>query len=76
MVTEKQMLVSILALTGIKGYPPTVRELARAVNLKSAGSVQVRLKSMRDRGLVSFDDASPRTLRPTERGLERCLKTD
>lgn len=75
MVSERDILVSIAALSGLKGYPPTVRELAASVGLKSAGSIQTRLDSMRERGLVAFDTYSPRTLRLTERGYMRCLPT-
>lgn len=72
-VGERDILVAILALDGINGYPPTVRELAASVGLKSAGSMLTRLRTMRERGLVSYEDGNPRTLVVTERGLRKCL---
>ena len=72
---EKDIVVSILALTQLRGYPPTIRELAEANGLKSAGSMLMRLRSMRDRGLVSYEDGNPRTLLLTRRGIEKCLPT-
>lgn len=75
-VEERDVLVAVLALTSLKGYPPTVRELAGAVGLKSAGSMQTRLRSMKSRGVISFDDDCPRTLVLTERGLLKCLRTN
>lgn len=72
---EKDIVVSILALTQLRGYPPTIRELAEANGLKSAGSMLTRLRSMRDRGLVSYEDGNPRTLLLTRRGIEKCLPT-
>lgn len=74
-VEERDILIAILALDGINGYPPTVRELAASVGLKSAGSMLTRLRTMRERGLVSYEDGNPRTLLLTRRGIEKCLPT-
>lgn len=48
-----------------KGYPPTVREIARLLGLKSTSGVHTSLVRLREEGLVKWEDGRPGTLRET-----------
>ena len=45
------------------GYAPTVREIMRAVGLKSTASVYYHLSALNDAGLISMDGGKNRTIR-------------
>ena len=48
--------------TELKGYPPSVREICEAVNLKSTSSVHGHLKKLESKGLIKRDPTKPRAL--------------
>lgn len=48
-----------------KGYPPSVREIAKKLGLKSTSGVHASLVRLRKAKLVAWEDGHPRTLRPT-----------
>ncbi len=45
-----------------KGYPPTVREICQAVNLKSTSSVHAHLESLEKLGYIERDPTKPRAI--------------
>lgn len=45
-----------------KQYPPTIREIAEAIGLKSPSTVHGHLDRMRKMGHINFIDSLPRTL--------------
>ena len=45
-----------------KGYPPTVREIGEAVNLKSTSSVFANLSTLERKGYITKDPSKPRAL--------------
>lgn len=45
-----------------KGYPPSVREIGEAVNLKSTSSVHSHLESLEKKGYIRRDLAKPRAI--------------
>ena len=45
-----------------KGYPPTVREICQAVNLKSTSSVHAHLESLEKNGYIRRDPTKPRAI--------------
>ncbi|MCR5796626.1 MAG: transcriptional repressor LexA [Eubacterium sp.] len=45
-----------------KGYPPSVREICTAVNLKSTSSVHAHLETMEKNGYIRRDPSKPRTI--------------
>lgn len=63
-ITEKQreilefMKEQILA----KGYPPSVREICSAVNLKSTSSVHSHLETLEKNGYIRRDPTKPRAI--------------
>lgn len=48
--------------TANKGYPPSVREICDAVNLKSTSTVHGHLKRLEKKGLLKRDPTKPRAL--------------
>jgi len=49
-----------------KGYPPSVREICDAVNLKSTSTVHGHLKRLEKKGLLRRDPTKPRALEITD----------
>ena len=45
-----------------KGYPPSVREICRAVNLSSTSSVHAHLNSLEKNGYIRRDPTKPRAI--------------
>lgn len=44
-------------------YPPTVREIAEIVGIKSSSTVAGYLERLRKRGFVTWEEGRPRTLK-------------
>ena len=45
-----------------KGYPPTVRDICEAVNLKSTSSVHSHLETLEKNGYIHRDPTKPRAI--------------
>ena len=45
-----------------KGYPPSVREICEAVQLKSTSSVHSHLETLEENGYIRRDPTKPRTI--------------
>lgn len=52
----------ILSFTEANGYPPSVREIAGAVGLKSPSTVHFHLKSLEDAGVIVRDAGKTRAI--------------
>lgn len=63
-ITDKQreILACIKETILKKGYPPAVREICEAVNLKSTSSVHSHLESLEKNGYIRRDPTKPRTI--------------
>ena len=63
-LNDKQLLIYefLKDFTSEKGYPPTVREICKAVVLKSTSSVHGHLKHLEKEGLIKRDPTKPRAL--------------
>ena len=63
-ITEKQsqILEYIKAEILSKGYPPSVRDICQAVNLKSTSSVHSHLETLEKNGYIRRDPTKPRTI--------------
>lgn len=62
-VKQRAVLEAILTYTKENKYPPSVRELADMVNLKSSSTVHGYLHRLKMHGLIAWEPGSPRTLR-------------
>ena len=59
---QQRILDFIKAEIQSKGYPPSVREIANAVGLKSTSSVHGHLQRLEKRGLLHRDAMKPRAM--------------
>lgn len=69
--TEKQRAVMALIERGRarNGYPPTIREIAAQLQLKSWHSVVCHLTPLKRKGFVTWTEGKGRTLAVTTKGL-------
>ena len=59
---QKNILKYIKSYTAENQYPPTLREIATAVGLKSQSTVHGHLERLKVKGYVNFIASRPRTL--------------
>ena len=67
-LTEKQQQIYdfILDFTQEHGYPPSVREIAQAVDLRSPSTVHFHLKGLRQAGLITQAEGKTRAISVTD----------
>ncbi len=63
---QQEILEYIKSETLSKGYPPTVRDICDAVNLKSTASVHAHLESLEKKGFIRRDPTKPRAIEITD----------
>lgn len=63
---QKQIVEYIKEYLYAKGFPPSVREIGKAVGLSSSASVHANLHKLVDLGVLSCDPDKPRTLALTQ----------
>lgn len=63
-LSEKQLeiLQCIKYEINAKGYPPSVREICKAVNLKSTSTVHGHLNKLEEKGYIRKDPTKPRAI--------------
>lgn len=63
-ITERQraILVSIVDFKSKNHYSPTVRELCEITGLKSTSSIAAHLRTLRDKGYITWIETMPRTI--------------
>lgn len=63
-ITEKQMQILNYLIQHVqeKGYPPSVREICTAVNLKSTSTVHGHLHRLESKGYIRRDPTKPRAI--------------
>ena len=54
-----------------RGYPPTVREIGKVVNLSSTSTVYGHLSKLEKKGLIKRDPTKPRAIEVTAQGREK-----
>ncbi len=59
---QEQILEYIKDVFKDRGYPPSVREICTAVNLKSTSTVHSHLNSLEKKGLIKRDPTKPRAI--------------
>ena len=61
--TKQQQILDYIKEEILKrGYPPAVREICEAVNLKSTSSVHSHLETLEKNGYIRRDPTKPRTI--------------
>ena len=61
-VKQQEILEYIKETILKKGYPPSVREICEAVQLKSTSSVHSHLETLEENGYIRRDPTKPRTI--------------
>ncbi len=71
-LTDRQMEVLRFIATQIEecGYPPTIREIGEALDIRSTNGVNDHLKALERKGFLSRDPVKSRALIPTPRARE------
>ncbi|MBP3885599.1 MAG: transcriptional repressor LexA [Olsenella sp.] len=65
---QKEIYEFICTYTNEHGYPPSVREIGKAVGLASPSTVHMHLKALQERGYIKRDSKKPRTIEVTDDG--------
>lgn len=60
---QQNMLLYISTVVKTKNYPPSIREIGEAVELKSSSTVKGHLDRLKALGYVTWEEGKPRTLR-------------
>jgi len=63
---QQQILDFIKTEIKTKGYPPSVREIGRAVGLKSSSTVHAHLLQLEQKGFLRKDPSKPRAVIPID----------
>lgn len=63
---QQEILNFIKEETLAKGYPPAVREICKAVNLRSTASVHAHLSALEEMGYIRRDPSKPRAIEITD----------
>jgi repressor LexA len=66
-----EVLKYIYEQVELKGYPPTVREIGKAVDLSSTSTVHGHLARLEKKGLILRDPTKPRAIELTTEGLAK-----
>lgn len=61
----QQLLDLVIAYRQEHGFSPSIRELMKALRLRSPSGVQHRLRSLRALGLITWHEGCARSLCPT-----------
>jgi len=59
---QRQILDFILSEIHKKGYPPSVRDIGKAVGLSSSSTVHSHLSSLEEKGYIRRDSTKPRAI--------------
>ena len=59
---QQQILSVVRSLTDERGYPPSLREIGRAVNLTSPSTVKHHLDALEREGFIQRDGGRPRAI--------------
>ena len=73
---EKSILKYIEKQISANGYPPSVREIGKAVGLKSTATVHGYLTKLQEKGYIKKEDQKGRTLKLLKGGLADNKKQD
>ena len=59
---QNEILQCIIRKVQESGYPPTIREIAAAVNLSSSATIHAHLKKLEEYGYIRRDPTKPRAI--------------
>ena len=64
---QQEIMDAIRGFTGEHGYPPTVRDIGKAVGLNSSSTVHAHLANLEKLGLLRRDPTKPRAMELVDR---------
>lgn len=67
---QQKILEYMMKMIADKGFPPTVREICMALDIKSTSTVHTDLKVLEMQGLIKKDPSKPRALVVTSQARE------
>lgn len=67
---QREILDYIKEKVKLKGYPPSVREICEAVNLKSTSTVHGHLTKLEENGFIKRDLTKPRAIEILDEDME------
>ena len=73
---EKAILKFIEKQIGINGYPPSVREIGKAVDLKSTATVHGYIASLEKKGYIKKESQKGRTLKLLKGGANKEIEVE
>lgn len=73
---QKQILDYICRYLNSKGYPPSVREICKATNLKSTATVHGYLTQLEKKGYIRREMQKPRAIEVTDASKEHASVSD
>lgn len=73
---RKQIMDYLKEFYSTHGYPPTVREIAEAVSLKSTASVHTHLSMLEEQGLIKRDAFNSRAIEIVKKDQQESLFND
>ena len=65
--TDAQIIAFIRKFCREKGYSPSIREVCENFGYSSPSTIKGRVDKLRDKGLITYIDRMPRTLRVVTR---------
>ena len=68
---QQEILDYVVAQQAVKGYPPSVREICAAVNLRSTSTVHGHLERLERKGFIRRDPTKPRAIEILEKSFEQ-----
>ncbi|MCK9247809.1 MAG: transcriptional repressor LexA [Solirubrobacteraceae bacterium] len=71
---QQEIFDFIRGYTSSNGYPPTVRDIGKAVGLASSSTVHAHLANLEKLGLLRRDPSKPRAIELLERGVEQAVE--
>src|ERR1035437_760022 len=72
---RRQIFDYVVSATKERGYPPTMREIATALNYKSPSTVLHHLRKLEQMGYIERDADRNRALRPAQEHLPATQRT-
>lgn len=61
--SDEDIVAAIGRCAERNGYPPSIREIMAETGMRSTRSMHYRLRDLRAKGLISFEDRMQRTIR-------------
>jgi repressor LexA len=75
LTTRQQEIIDFIRRYGAEhGYPPTVRDIGKAVGLASSSTVHQHLANLEQRGLLRRDPSKPRALELLDRAVQSAAR--